>query len=246
MVGEFRTTRYVLGAGFLVVGLAVVREADVTAQGPMLAIAAAASDLRLTQTLDVDLVMIVEGEEETGSAGFQDAIRKNRVGAFFVGFLFSESLPSRNHTGSHWRYRRDPGFELVLDRRGHPVLDFWPARCHPRHDQGAPPSLLSKFRRAVVDPFPSLQINSDQPDLHSGMQGGVVSEPLVDMVRLLASLTDADGRVRIPGFLDDVRRCVSSLFGSRHVPSLTGLPLFHRLGTEESALYDAVIERCSR
>ena len=45
----------------------------------MLAIAAAASDLRLAQALDVDLVMIVEGEEETGSAGFQDAIRKNRV-----------------------------------------------------------------------------------------------------------------------------------------------------------------------
>lgn len=56
------------------------------------------------------------------------------------------------------------------------------------------------------------------------MQGGVVSEPLVDMVRLLASLTDADGRVRIPGFLDDVRK----------------------LGAEESGLYDAVIERCTR
>ena len=41
----------------------------------------------------------------------------------------------------------------------------------------------------------TLKITSDQPDLHSGMQGGVVSEPLVDMVRLLASLTDADGRV---------------------------------------------------
>lgn len=90
------------------------------------------------------------------------------------------------------------------------------------------------------------QITSDQPDLHSGMQGGVVSEPLVDMVRLLASLTDADGRVslwkpditrrsrnrsclnsstlqvRIPGFLDDVRR----------------------LGAEENALFDDVVQRC--
>lgn len=46
----------------------------------MLAIASAASDLRAQQKLDVDLVMIVEGEEEAGSAGFQDAIRKNRVG----------------------------------------------------------------------------------------------------------------------------------------------------------------------
>ena len=45
----------------------------------MLAVAAAASELRAQQALDVDLVMVIEGEEETGSAGFQDAIRKNRV-----------------------------------------------------------------------------------------------------------------------------------------------------------------------
>jgi len=48
-------------------------------KGPMLAVAAAASELRAQQALDVDLVMVIEGEEETGSAGFQDAIRKNRV-----------------------------------------------------------------------------------------------------------------------------------------------------------------------
>lgn len=53
------------------------------------------------------------------------------------------------------------------------------------------------------------------------MQGGVVSEPLVDMVRLLASLTDADGNVRIPGFLNDVRK----------------------LGEKESELYEEIIKR---
>lgn len=45
----------------------------------MLAVAAAASEMRARGELEVDLVMVVEGEEETGSAGFQDAIRKNRV-----------------------------------------------------------------------------------------------------------------------------------------------------------------------
>lgn len=55
------------------------------------------------------------------------------------------------------------------------------------------------------------------------MQGGVVSEPLVDMVRVLASLTDSDGRVRIPGFLEDVRK----------------------LDAKESALYDEIILRCA-
>ena len=48
-------------------------------KGPMLAIAAAAADLRAAQMLEIDLVMVVEGEEETGSAGFQDAIKENLV-----------------------------------------------------------------------------------------------------------------------------------------------------------------------
>lgn len=48
-------------------------------KGPTLAIAAAASELRRRQELEVDLVMVVEGEEETGSAGFQEAIRAHRV-----------------------------------------------------------------------------------------------------------------------------------------------------------------------
>lgn len=48
-------------------------------KGPILAVAAAASDLRRRQELEVDLVMALEGEEETGSAGFQEAIKRNRV-----------------------------------------------------------------------------------------------------------------------------------------------------------------------
>lgn len=47
-------------------------------KGPLIAIASAAADLRNSATgLEVDLVMIIEGEEETGSAGFQDAIKNN-------------------------------------------------------------------------------------------------------------------------------------------------------------------------
>lgn len=49
-------------------------------KGPILAVAAAASELRAKGQLGVDLVMVVEGEEETGSAGFQGAIRAYRVG----------------------------------------------------------------------------------------------------------------------------------------------------------------------
>lgn len=48
-------------------------------KGPILAIAAAASELRSKGQLGVDVVMVIEGEEESGSAGFQDAIRAHRV-----------------------------------------------------------------------------------------------------------------------------------------------------------------------
>lgn len=40
--------------------------------------------------------------------------------------------------------------------------------------------------------------------MHSGMQGGTVHEPLIDMVRLLSTLTDPDSKIVIPGFYDNV------------------------------------------
>ncbi|KAJ6584681.1 hypothetical protein B0H19DRAFT_1106072 [Mycena capillaripes] len=51
----------------------------------------------------------------------------------------------------------------------------------------------------------SLEISSELPDLHSGVEGGGVVEPLLDMVQLLSTLTDAQHQVRIPGFYDRVR-----------------------------------------
>ena len=42
-------------------------------------------------------------------------------------------------------------------------------------------------------------------DVHSGQYGGGLENPANALVRMLASLTDADGRVTIPGFYDRVR-----------------------------------------
>ena len=41
-------------------------------------------------------------------------------------------------------------------------------------------------------------------DLHSGVFGGAVPNPAAAIARLTAALHDADGRVQIPGFYDDV------------------------------------------
>jgi di- and tripeptidase len=48
-------------------------------KGPVLAVACAAAALLDRRALDVDLVFLIEGEEERGSGGFADAVRRHRV-----------------------------------------------------------------------------------------------------------------------------------------------------------------------
>ncbi|KAG9017933.1 hypothetical protein FRB90_000115 [Tulasnella sp. 427] len=45
-------------------------------KGPVLAVACAASEMLARRSLDIDLVLLVEGEEEAGSGGFEEAVRK--------------------------------------------------------------------------------------------------------------------------------------------------------------------------
>lgn len=49
-------------------------------KGPIMAVACAAAELLQNRALGVDLVFLIEGEEETGSAGFIDAIKEHKVG----------------------------------------------------------------------------------------------------------------------------------------------------------------------
>lgn len=47
-------------------------------KGPVLAVACAAAALREKRMLEVDLIMIIEGEEEAGSAGFVQAMQRHK------------------------------------------------------------------------------------------------------------------------------------------------------------------------
>ncbi|HUG68346.1 MAG TPA: dipeptidase [Pirellulaceae bacterium] len=49
-----------------------------------------------------------------------------------------------------------------------------------------------------------LRLTGPKQDLHSGTFGGAVTNPLNSLAKMLAALTDSNGRVRIPGFYDDV------------------------------------------
>jgi acetylornithine deacetylase/succinyl-diaminopimelate desuccinylase-like protein len=50
----------------------------------------------------------------------------------------------------------------------------------------------------------TVTLTTSTTDLHSGIFGGAVPNPLHHLTRLLAALHDEDGRVAIPGFADDV------------------------------------------
>ena len=49
-----------------------------------------------------------------------------------------------------------------------------------------------------------LRLRGPCQDLHSGTFGGAVTNPANALARILTALVDADGRVQIPGFYDDV------------------------------------------
>ena len=94
------------------------------------------------------------------------------------------------------------------------MLDVRPARRDPRLGQGAhlSPSCALALPVSPTDAHSDCsQVASSNPEFtHSGIWGGVTSEPLNDLIRVLASLTDSRGAVRIPGFLDGVRKLLPS------------------------------------
>ena len=49
-----------------------------------------------------------------------------------------------------------------------------------------------------------VKVTGPKKDLHSGHFGGTVANPIQVLCEMIASLLDADGRVTVPGFYDDV------------------------------------------
>ncbi|KLO17294.1 Zn-dependent exopeptidase [Schizopora paradoxa] len=130
-------------------------------KGPILAVACATSELLRQRALDCDLVMLLEGEEEAGSIGFSECVKRNKD---LIGHV--DAILVSNST---W---------ISEDR---PCITY---------------GLRGVIHCSVI-------ISSDRPDLHSGVDGGGVVEPMLDMVKLLATLS-AGKKVLIPGFYDAV------------------------------------------
>ena len=48
-------------------------------------------------------------------------------------------------------------------------------------------------------------LHGPSTDLHSGVFGGSIANPLTAIAKLISSLHDSDGKIKVPGFYDDVR-----------------------------------------
>ncbi len=64
------------------------------------------------------------------------------------------------------------------------------------------PSILSSLRGLA---YFEIRVQGPQSDLHSGMYGGAVVNPAMELARILATFHHMDGRIAIPGFYDTVK-----------------------------------------
>ncbi len=76
---------------------------------------------------------------------------------------------------------------IIISDNGIPGLEF--------------PSLTYALRGiAAIE----IRLNGPSRDLHSGLFGGTVENPAMALCQLLAQMRDADGRITVPGYYDDV------------------------------------------
>lgn len=114
-------------------------------------------------SLPVNLKMVIEGEEEIGSANLEKFVRENK-----------EKLKS----------------DIVLISDTAMYAKGVPTICYGLRG-------LSYFQIDMTGP---------NRDLHSGSFGGAVQNPAQGLAEMLASLKDKNGKIRIPGFYEDVRK----------------------------------------
>src|SRR5919109_2528551 len=118
--------------------------------------------LKETGRLPVNMKIILEGEEEVGSAHLDDFVRQHKAELAADVVVISDS---------------------------------------PMFDRGIP-SICYGLRGLV---YFQIDLRGTKSDLHSGSFGGAVANPAMVLCQILAQMKDRGGRVKIPGFYDDVR-----------------------------------------
>lgn len=89
------------------------------------------------------------------------------------------------------------------------------------------PSILSSLRGMA---YLEINVQGAQGDLHSGMYGGAVVNPAMALARILATMHEADGRIAIPGFYDDVRPFPDHVRAQMRELPFSDAQLMHEVG----------------
>jgi acetylornithine deacetylase/succinyl-diaminopimelate desuccinylase-like protein len=112
--------------------------------------------------LPVNIKILLEGEEEVGSANLDDFVRE---------------------------HQKELAADVVV------ISDS------PMFDRGVP-SICYGLRGLA---YFQIDVRGTKSDLHSGSFGGAVANPAMVLAQILAQMKDRSGRIKIPGFYDDVR-----------------------------------------
>jgi acetylornithine deacetylase/succinyl-diaminopimelate desuccinylase-like protein len=118
--------------------------------------------MRQAGRLPVNIKVVLEGEEEVGSAHLDDFIRAQKAELAADVVVISDS---------------------------------------PMFARGVP-SICYGLRGLV---YFQIDLRGSKSDLHSGSFGGAVANPAFVLAQVIAQMKDRGGRVKIPGFYEDVR-----------------------------------------
>ena len=148
---------------------ATVRDGEIYARGAaddkgqvFMHFKAIQAHLKQTGRLPVNLKVIIEGEEEVGSANLDNFVKANKALLKADVVVISDSA---------------------------------------MFDKGVP-SICYSLRGLV---YFQIDLRGSKSDLHSGIFGGAVVNPNMALANILAQMKDRGGRIKIPGFYDDVR-----------------------------------------
>ena len=91
--------------------------------------------------------------------------------------------------------------QFVRDHKDQLAADVVVISDSPMFDRGIP-SICYGLRGLA---YFQIDVRGTKSDLHSGSFGGAVANPAFVLAQVLAQMKDRGGRIRIPGFYDDVR-----------------------------------------
>lgn len=86
----------------------------------------------------------------------------------------------------------------------------------------------------------SIEVSNKLADLHSGVEGGAVSEPLIDLIHVTSKLVDSEKNVLIPG-----KVIYSVILGMSLYSTTIPIGFYENVSTvteAEEKLYDPIVE----